>query len=185
MSVLAASMPLTLTACNFIQYQPKAIDIQLNAEKIASKNPSGPEFTEYLINNGYKKEQLPLKQWGVDELTYCALFFHPSLDVDRAQWRAADAAVGMASARPIPTINTSVANNSRANDAKSPYAFSLSIDIPIETSNKREIRIENAQHLSLAAKLQIAQSAWQLRNNVFLSIIAYQFNLEKSHLISA
>ena len=185
MSVLAASMPLTLTACNFIQYQPKAIDMQLNAEKIASKNPSGPEFTQYLLNNGYTSKQLPLEQWGVDELTYCALFFHPSLDVDRAKWRAAEAAVGTASARPTPTINTSAANNSRANEAKSPYAFSLSIDIPIETSNKREIRIENAQHLSLAAKLQIAQSAWQLRNQVALSLNAYQFNLQQDRLLSA
>ena len=185
MSVLAASMPLTLTACNFIQYQPKAIDVKLNAEKIASKDPSSPEFIQYLVNSGYKKELLPLKQWGVDELTYCALFFHPSLDVDRSQWRAAEAAVGTASASPTPSINTSAANNSRANEAKSPYAFSLSIDIPIETSNKREIRIENAQHLSLAAKLQIAQSAWQLRNQVALSLNAYQFNLEQSRLLSA
>jgi outer membrane protein TolC len=185
MSVLAASMPLTLTACNFIQYQPKAIDIQLNAEKIESKNPFGPEFTQFLVNSGYKEEQLPVEKWGVDELTYCALFFHPSLDVDRAQWRAAEAAVGTAGARPLPSINTSGANNSRANEAKSPYALSLSIDIPIETSNKREIRIENAQHLSLAAKLQIAQSAWQLRNQVALSLNAYQFNLQQSRLLSA
>lgn len=185
MSILAASMPLALTACNFVQYQPKAIDIQLNAAKIVSKNPYGPEFTQYLVNSGYKKEQLPLKQWGLDELTYCALFFHPSLDVDRAKWRAAEAAYGTAAARPIPTINTSAANNSRANEAKSPYAFSLSIDIPIETSNKREIRIENAQHLSLAAKLQISQSAWQLRNQVALSLNAYQFNLQQNQLLSA
>ena len=185
MSVLAASMPLTLTACNFIQYQPKAIDVKLNAEKIASKDPSSQEFTQYLVNSGYKKEQLPLKQWGIDELTYCALFFHPSLDVDRAQWRAAEATVGTASARLPPSLNTSASNNSRANEAKSPFAFSLSIDIPIETSNKREIRIENAQHLSLAAKLQIAQSAWQLRNQVALSLNAYQFNLQQSRLLSA
>ncbi|TSA58458.1 MAG: TolC family protein [Methylophilaceae bacterium] len=185
MSALAALMSVTLTACNFIQYQPKAINIQLNAEKIVSKNPFGPEFTQYLVNNGYKKEKLPLEQWGVDELTYCALFFHPSLDIDRAQWRAAEAAVGTAGARPTPSINTSAANNSRANEAKSPYALSLSIDIPIETSNKREIRIENAQHLSLAAKLQIAQSAWQLRNQVALSLNAYQFNLQQSRLLSA
>ena len=178
-----ASTLLLLTGCNFIQYQPKAIDIKINAEKIASKDPSNPEFTKYLVNNGYKKDQLPLKQWGVEELTSCALFFHPSLDVDRAKWRAAEAAVGTAGARPTPSINASTANNSRTNEAKSPYAFGLSIDIPIETSNKREIRIENAKHLSLAAKLQIAQNAWQLRNQVTLSLNAYQFNLKQSHLL--
>lgn len=185
MSALTASMLLTLTACNFIKYQPRSIDVKLNAEKIASKDPSSPEFTKYLVNSGYNKEQLPLMQWGIEELTYCALFFHPSLDVDRAKWRAAEAAVGTASAKTIPVINANVANTSRANEDKSPYAFSLSIDIPIETSNKREIRIENAQHLSLAAKLQIAQNAWQLRKQVTLSLNAYQFNLQQSHLLSA
>jgi outer membrane protein TolC len=183
-AALAASSLLLLTACNFIQYQPKAIDTKLSAERIMSKDPSNPEFIQYLVNSGYKKEQLPLKQWSINELTYCALFFHPSLDVDRAQWRAAEAAVSTASARPVPSINANTANSSRANEAKSPYAFSLSIDIPIETASKREIRIENAQHLSLAAKLQIAQNAWQLRNQVALSLNAYQFNLQQSRLLN-
>ena len=185
MAILVASTLLILTACNFIQYKPKIIDTTLTAEKIASKDPSNPEFIQYLVNSGYKKEQLPLKQWNIDELTYCALFFNPSLDVDRARWRASEAAISSASARPVSSINVNAANSSRANEAKSPYAFSLSIDIPLETGNKREIRIENAQHLSLAAKLQIAQNAWQLRNQVALSLNAYQFNLKQNSLLNA
>jgi len=181
---LLSTLPFTLTACNFVQYQPKPISTAISATRIENKDPASPEFLQYQIMNGYNAHQLPLKEWDAEDLTYAALFFHSSLDVTRAKWRAADDAIGSASAKPVPTVNTTMANRTRANVAESPYAFGFSIDIPIETANKRDIRIENAQHLSLAAKLEIAQAAWELRNQVALSLNEYQFNQQQNHLIS-
>jgi outer membrane protein TolC len=48
--------------------------------------------------------------------------------------------------------------------------------LPIETANKRNIRIESAQHLAEAAKLKIALSAWQLRTEAIRAVYDYVYN---------
>lgn len=171
-----------LGGCHFAQYSAKPIDPA--AIKFASNDPASEPFNQFLMNNGYTADRLPITRWGLDELTLCALFFHPSLDVARAQLRATESAELTAAERPIPTLNGNVAHSNLANGDKSPSAFALSIDIPLETSNKRDIRIENARHLSQAAKLDIAQTAWQLRNQVAQTLNEYQFNQQQMQLLT-
>lgn len=174
-----------IAACSFQKYVAKPIEPANDATKFELKDPLGKPFTEYLLNNGYTINHLPIQQWGLDELTYCALFFHPSLDVARAQWLAAQASETKAAQRPAPTLNGNLAHSDDSDPTKKPFAFGLNIDLPIETANKREIRIESAQHLSKAAKLEIAQLAWQLRHNVAQSLTEYEFNQNQLRLLSA
>lgn len=183
-AALAGCLPLLITSCSFQKYTPKTINPIANAVKFEQKNPESAPFQQYLVNNGYAANSLPLQQWNVDDLTYCALYFHPSLDVARAQWRLAESAEASSAEKPVPILNGHLANSNRANQDISPFAFGLSIDIPIETANKRDIRIENARHLSQAAKLDVAQTAWQLRNQVAQSLNEYQFNLQQIHLLT-
>ena len=86
--------------------------------------------------------------------------------------------------RNLYTLNTNIAHSNRANGDISPFAFGFSIDIPIETAKKRDIRIENAGHLSEAAKLEIAQTAWQLHNQVAQNLNEYQFNQQQVKLLT-
>lgn len=183
-STFLICLPLLLAACGFEQYIAKPIDTKAIALKIETKNPGSPQFQQFLIINGVSPEQLPVKQWGVDELTFCALFFHPSLDVARAQWRAAETASLTVATKPIPSINSHIAHSDNANEDISPFAFGLSIDVPIESANKRDIRIENAKHLSQIAKLEIAQTAWQLRSLVAQSLYEIQFNQHQFKLLT-
>lgn len=165
-----------LSGCSFQQYQPKPIDpIAINA-RLQAKDPDSPQFRQYLIDNGYPVESLPIQHWRLEELVYAALFFSPDLDVARAQWRAAESAKSTASIKSIPTVNSNISHSNQANGDIRPYALGLSIDIPIETANKRGIRIDSATHLSEIAKLEIAQTAWQLRNQITEAFYAYQLN---------
>lgn len=175
-------------ACGFQQYVAKPIDAANIVQKIEAKNPDSEEFHQFLISNGYNAdrpptEQWPIQQWDINELSYCALFFHPSLDVARAQWRLAETKQLAAAENPIPSANANFAHSNNANNDISPYALSFSIGIPIETADKRGIRIENARHLSQAAKLEIAQLAWQLRSQVAQSLYEYQFNQQQIKLL--
>jgi cobalt-zinc-cadmium efflux system outer membrane protein len=159
-------LPLTLSSCGFIDYIAKPIDQQAVIQKFENKRPDSDEFKQYLAYNNYHPDFFPITHWGLDELTYCSLYFHPSLDVARAQWRLAQTSQSSAGARPLPSVSGNYGKGNNANEDISPYTYSLSIDIPIETANKRNIRIENAEHLSESAKLQIAQTAWNLRTQV-------------------
>lgn len=175
-AALIPCLCLGLNACSFQEYTAKPLDIEAVTKKIASRHADDSTFQQYLANNGYTPEQLPIRQWSLDDLIYCALFFNPGLDVARAQWRSAEAAKLTAAEMRLPTASGHYAKSNNANGDISPHAYGLSIDIPIETANKRNIRIENAQHLAEAAKLRIAQAAWQLRSDVTKTYYEYQLN---------
>jgi len=175
---------LGLTSCGFQEYVAKPIDKAAINKKITSRHADDKQFHQYLINNGYTAEQLPIKQWALNDLIYCALFFNPNLDVARAQWRSAEAAKLTAAEMRLPTVSGNYAKSNNASEEISPHAYSLSIDLPIETANKRNIRIESAQHLAEAAKLRIAQAAWQLRNEVARTFYDYQFNQQLIKLLT-
>ena len=177
--------PIFFSGCGFQQYAAKPIDPLTTIAKFEQKDPTSEQFYQYLLSNGYTADRLPIQQWGVDELTYCALFFHPSLDVARAQWRAAELAELSAAEKSVPTLSSNIARSDDPDPSKKPFAFGLSVDIPIETASKRDIRIENAKHLSQVAKLEMAQTAWQLRSNIALSLTEYQFNQQQIQLLIA
>jgi outer membrane protein TolC len=172
-----------LSACGFQEYIAKPIDPAAFSQKLADKRTDNNEFHQYLINNGYPSQSLPIQQWQLDDLIHCALFFNPNLDTARAQWRSAQAAQQTAAERRLPSISGQYSDSNNANDEISPYAYSFSIAIPVETANKRNIRIESAQHLTEVAKLNIAQTAWRLRNDVANTFNEYQVNRELINLM--
>ncbi len=181
---LLSLLCLSITACGFQEYIAKPIDTAALTQKIASRRADNDQFHQYLLNNGYTAEQLPIQQWKLDDLVYCALFFNPSLDIARAQWRSAEAAKLTAAEMRLPNIGGQYSKSNNASEEISPHAYGLSIEIPIETANKRNIRIESAQHLAEAAKLRIAQAAWQLRNEVTRTFTEYQANRQQISLMS-
>jgi outer membrane protein TolC len=54
----------------------------------------------------------------------------------------------------------------------SPWVFPVSLDIPVETAGKRGIRMRQSAALSEAARLNIAQVAWQIRSRVRSQLLA-------------
>ena len=181
---LLISASIIVSGCSFLQYQSKPIDVEKNSAKFQDKDPQGSAFQQYLLSNGYPAEQLPIKTWGVEELTYCALYFHPSLDVARAQMRASLANENIAGEKPLPGFNSNIARSNQANQDINPFAYTFSLDIPIETAGKRDIRIANAKHLTEATRLEIAQSAWQLRQSIAQALYDYQFNQQQLSILS-
>lgn len=113
----------------------------------------------------------PMKSWDVSALTLAAFYYHPSLDVARAQWAVSDAGVTTANARPNPTVSISPEYNFSATKGVSPWIAGFNFDLPIETAGKRGYRTARAQHLSEAARLNIGAIAWQVRKNLRDSLI--------------
>ena len=168
-----------VSGCGFQSYFPKPIEPTKVASKLEQRSSSDADFQAYLIAQAYPKNQLPINVWGEKELTLSALFFHPDLNVARAQWRAAQSAQITAAQRPEIGINGGLENHSQAAD-KSPWTYQLGIEVPIVTAGKREAKIAQAAGLSEAARIEIAQSAWQVHSRVAKSLLEYQYALAQS-----
>ena len=166
-----------VTACAKEKYQAKPINAQAISAKIYAKDPLSADFKDYLIKQGYKAEDIPFKGWGIDELTASALYHHSKLDVAKAQLALANAQLETAGQKQNPTLGGSIARSNQANGDIRPWAYGLNVEIPIETAGKREIRIEEAQHLQAVASIDVADAAWQLRSQIAKDLLRYHENI--------
>ena len=171
------SLSLLTAGCANEKYQAKALDPVLISARLLNKDSTSPDFKAYLIKQGYVEKDLPFATWGLNELTLCALYYHTKLDVAKAQLALANAAVNTANQKQNPVLGGRTARSNQANGDKSPWAFGLEVEIPIETANKREIRVEEAQHLAEAARIDVAEVAWQLRSQIAKDLLRYHENI--------
>ena len=181
--VLCVLLAALVTACAKEKYQAKPINAQAISAKIYAKDPLSADFKAYLIKQGYKVEDIPFKSWGIDELTASALYHHSKLDVTKAQLALANAQLETASQKQNPTLGGSIARSNQANGDIRPWAYGLNVEIPIETAGKREIRIEEAQHLQAVASIDVADTAWQLRSQIAKDLLRYHENVARQQLL--
>jgi outer membrane protein, heavy metal efflux system len=166
-----------------VQQASKPLDSRLTSAKLIAKDPTSTAFTTYLTKLGYAKERLPLNEWDADDLTLCALFYHTKLDVAKKKLALSNLAVRTAEVKSAATINGSLARSNQKNGDIKPWAYGLSIDIPIETNNKRAFRIEKAESNADVVRMDVAETAWQLRHQITTDLIAYHQNLAETQLL--
>lgn len=66
-----------------------------------------------------------------------------------------------------------------------PFTWGPSLDIPIETAHKRGYRVDQANHLSEAARLNIVNAAWSVRAQVRDAMLALYAARERMAFLSA
>ena len=172
-----------LLGCATEKYEAKPLNVGQITAKMLAKDVTNADFKAYLVKQGVKEESLPFAAWGLDELTLCALYFNPKLDVAKAQLGLANAQIEIAGIKQNPTLNANLANSNQKNGDPSPWAYGLNVEIPLETANKRAIRIEEAQANAAASRMDIASTAWQLRSQVVQDLIEMQQNLADTQLL--
>jgi outer membrane protein, heavy metal efflux system len=178
-NILVVTLGLSMFAAGCVNapYQAKPLDSAQITSKILNKDVTNAEFKAYLIKQGYAESQLPFAEWGLNELTLCALYFHPKLDVAKAQLALANANLETTGQKQNPTLGGNIAHSNRKNGDIRPWAYGLNVEIPIETGNKRAIRIEEAQYLVEAARIDVADAAWQLRSQIAKDLLRYHENI--------
>jgi outer membrane protein TolC len=172
-----------LNACATQTYDAKPIEPARLESSFAARNLEDAGLCNYILAQGYPQNALPIKQWGLRELTLAAYYFHPDLAVARAQWRAAQAAEITAGQRPNPGISGTLEHHSKTDGGISPWTYGISLAVPVEISGKRQARMDQAASLSEAARIEIGQTAWQVRSRLRDSLLEYQAALRQVSLL--
>jgi outer membrane protein, heavy metal efflux system len=166
-----------LLGCANMPYVAKPIDATQSATKLSKKSLSDPEFRTYLIKNGVDEASIPFRSWDINTLTHTALYFHSDLAVAKEKLALAEHSIQLAGLKPSVGVGGSIGRSDRANGDINPMAYSLQIDIPFETTSKRAIKVEEAQQLAEISRLDAAEIAWNLRNQIRLDLINYHQHL--------
>ena len=178
----AAAVAILLTACQ--HYQPAPLDAGRTAASLEARSLADPALRTFLETNLHHPfPDWPTKEWDFPTLTLVAFYFHPSLDVARAQWETAQAGEKSAGGRPNPVVSATPGYSMNPAAGVSPWFPLVNLDIPIETAGKRSHRIAQARNLSEAARLNIASAAWQVRSNLRASLLDHAAAQQRVELL--
>ena len=157
-----------------VRFDDKPISAAAVAEQLESRSLSDTNFKAFLETNlQHTFTEWPLTRFDFPALTLAAFYFHPSLDVARAQWAVARGGESTAGARPNPVLGVTPGYSANPPRDVSPWFPSVTLDVPIETAGKRRHRLAHAQQLSEVARLNISTAAWQVRSGVRLALVDY------------
>jgi len=156
------------------RFEAKPLSPQRTAEQFEARTLDDPQLKAFLETNLNRDlTSWPLHEWDFDTLTLAALFYHPSLDVARAQLAVAQAGVTTAGGRPNPVADVSPQYTTNSESGVSPWIAALTLDTTIETAGKRGYRIERAKHESESTRLNLAEQAWQVRSRLRARLLDY------------
>jgi outer membrane protein TolC len=166
-------MAFYLSGCNFISYETKPIANQQVIEKITAKEPEDPRFKEFLKIQGFKEDSLPIKEWGLNELMLCALFFNPRIEIAKKEWDVAKIQEMIAPIKAPSSVGFESGRQTTGVKENSRDAFGLSFTTLFETADKAKIREERARNQSLIKRLELRKLAWDIKTDLTLNYLRY------------
>jgi cobalt-zinc-cadmium efflux system outer membrane protein len=165
-----------LTGCAPYKYQAAPISPLVLAHTLQARSLDDPDLQSWMKQaTEYQPPSWPLQTWELNALILATFYFNPDLDVARANAAAADAAISTAAMKPNPSVSVGPGYES---GSQGPFTMAFTFSLPIETAGKRGYRVANATHLSLACRMQLAQTAWSVRSRVRSALIDYLFAVE-------
>jgi outer membrane protein TolC len=149
-----------------VRFYPKPIAPVKALEDFEARRLDAQELKDFLLRNQEAKDWPPAA-WDLKSLTLAAFYYHPDMDIARAQWGVARGGRITAGERPNPSLNPLVGYNATSPRGEvTPWIPEISLEIAIETAGKRGYRIAQARHLSEAARWNILSAAWEVRSRL-------------------
>jgi outer membrane protein, heavy metal efflux system len=166
---LAASL-LLLAGC--VHYVPKPVEPAQTLTSLETRTLTNEGLRAFIETNAPELvKEWPRQSWDLAGLTLVAFYYHPSLDVARAQAGVAKANIITAGGRPNPTVGVTPEYNFNPSGGATPWIATIQFDVPIETAGKRGLRISQAERLSEAARLRLGTVAWGVRSGVRAALL--------------
>lgn len=172
-----------LSGCARFKLQPLSpAEAATNFDLRSLENPALKTFLETILQRTVT--EWPIKSWDLEMLTLAAYFYHPSLDVARAQWAEARAMLVTAGGRPNPTVSATPGYNLSAVGGAIPWMPGLNVDLPVETAGKRGHRIAKSRQLAEVTRFNLATTAWQVRSNVRSALLNFNDAGQRERLLT-
>lgn len=160
-----------LAGCSIHKYRPAPLSVASMLTTFESRTLTAEDFRTFLRLHAHQDvSNWPWHTWGPEQLTLAAYFYSPELDQARANLANAQASVITAGARPNPSIGIGAGSE---NSPESPYLWNIDFTLPIETAGKRGYRVLEAEQLTAASRLALAETAWNVRTKVRSALLEY------------
>ena len=160
-----------LNGCAYTYNEKKLVIDDLN-ESIKSADIYDIKFRDYLIKKGYKKETLPIKQWGLNELLLAQNFFNYDLKKAKKELLLIQLNEDISLLQPSSSVGIELGHGD-SEDEISKNIFGGGFNFTFETANKKLIRYEIAFNKTQSTILSHELKIWEKRVNLLKNITDY------------
>src|SRR4051812_33033085 len=120
---------LVLAGC--ARFHPQPLSPEQNAVRLDERSLTNEALKEFVETNSHRAfASWPTDDWDFEMLTWAAFYYHPSLELARAQWAVARGGEKTAAQRPNPTLTVTPGYNTTTS-IPSPWLPLTFLDIPI------------------------------------------------------
>ncbi|HEV2696310.1 MAG TPA: TolC family protein [Verrucomicrobiae bacterium] len=173
-----------LAGSGCVHYRPHPLSPEKSAALLESRRLDDAGLKQFISTNSHPTPDIwPLKQWNLNSLTLAAFYFHPSLEVARAQWLVTAAGTKTAGTRPNPSVSLTPGYDSQIPGNYSPWLVPVTFDVPIETAGKRSKRIAEAEKMSESARWDFVSAVWQIRSGVRSALLDFNTATRRMDLL--
>ena len=166
-----------ISGCSYIPFNEKNIDTQKIIQIIKESDIHNEEFSQFLIAQDFDKNKLPFRTWGLAELAYAQQFFNPHLKTAKLQWEIATANEAISILYPPSSMGLKIGRET-TNKELSKKIFGGGLSFTFESAGKRLIRHELALNKSQLALINFKLTSWELRINLFNTLLNFIENQE-------
>ena len=171
MSLLArySCLAAAVLGAGCVHYTPQPLTAAQTARSLESRTLSDAGLRGFITADSPRLAQpWPRQRWDLSALTLAGFYWHPSLEVARANVDIAKAGLITAGMRPNPTVAFAPKYTSMGTQ---PWTLGLSLDIPIETAGKRGHRLAQARQITEASRIMVAETGWKVRSGVRAALL--------------
>jgi len=157
--------------CSCAVFHPQPLSPEQNQadfEKRSLADPGLKKFMEQAL--GKEMQAWPVLEWDYNLLSLAAFYYNSELDLARSQYQTSQA--GVLTAKGLPNPDLELSN------------LEALLKFPLETAGKRKYRIDQAEHLSEFARLDIATAAWKARLELRAALLELYLGLEQAKLLN-
>ncbi|HEY5928894.1 MAG TPA: TolC family protein [Burkholderiales bacterium] len=153
--------------CSSAPYTARPLDQDAAIAEYAQRTGATDGLKRFAVANGYPDSGWPPQQWGLRELTFAALYFHPDMRIARARAELAHAQRDSAGTPADIGVRVRPEYHTRElPEDNGPWTLGLELEIPLVSQGKHDARVERGAFLADAADIDVAVAAWEVRARV-------------------
>ena len=152
-----------LNGCSSIPFEESKVEVLTLNKEISTKDINNKEFNNYLLSNGYKVNDLPIKAWGVKELLLGQYFFNYDLKTaqNSIEWIRMNEQIALL--EPSSSLGIEIGRGS-SNEELSDNIFGGGFNFSFERPSKKLIRYEIAFNETQLAILNHEKKNMEISN---------------------
>lgn len=166
-------------ACGCAGPAPEPLDPVRSETEFRARTLDDADLRRFAESNGVP---FPPPAWDLASLTLAAFYYHPELDIARAQLAQARAGGVTAGMLPNPVAGIHLEKVTNPVTGLNPWTYGFDLTVPLDTLWKRGYKIEEAEKLGEVARLALAETGWRVRSRLRAALADHLFALRELDL---